>query len=603
MRAWLRALVGLSRDKRARSAPTLIKHSSLQVEKLDALLMMSVTPADPSFAEWSQQTFSIADTTSLDLDGYTNIGNLPVEAFDNAARSLIGSNAPQVSGYTGRGYTVAIIDTGVDYRHPALAGDYIGGWDFVDNDADPMDLNGHGTHVAGIISGSDPNYLGIAPDVKIVALRVLDASGSGSYGNVLSALQWVESHRAEYNIVAVNMSLGSGNYTVNPYNFLDSTLAELKRDGVFVAAASGNSFYTNNSQQGLGFPAISQYVVSVGAVWDADYGSVAWANGGRDFTTAADRITSFTQRSSQLDLLAPGAFITSSYLNNTYTALAGTSMASPVVAAAAVIVHQALDAAGQAAHATPDNILAILKASGKTVVDGDDENDNVVNTGLSFKRVDLAAAVDYVGSFGTRAYVNSLYVDMLGRNGDEAGLSYFTGQLRAGASRSDVVRTIWNSTEHLGRIVDGLYAQYLHRGADAMGRASWISAIVGGESIEGVAQAIVNSAEYTSRNATNGAFVDALYRDILGRNADAGGRAAWLAQLNSGASRASIVQAFATSAENIDQAINSLYSEFYGRRADSSSLLYYRNLVQSGQATIGRVAQSILASADYFGQA
>ncbi len=602
MRAWLRALIGLSTYKRARCAPKSSKPTTLQLERLEALLFLSVTPGDPDFAAWSQQTFSIAEAQPLATDASADIGNLPVGAFDNTARSLIGANNPQVNGYTGRGYTVAVIDTGVDYRNPALAGDYLGGWDFVDNDADPMDLNGHGTHVAGIITGSDPAYLGIAPDVKFVALRVLDATGSGQYGSVLSALQWVQAHRDEYNIVAVNLSLGSGNYTVNPYNFLDSTLAQLKSAGVFVAAASGNSFYSNNSQQGLGFPAISQYVVSVGAVWDANYGSVAWANGGRDFTTAADRITSFTQRSADLDLLAPGAFITSTYLNNTYASLAGTSMASPVAAAAAVIVHQALDASGQSARATPDNILSILQSSGKTIIDGDDENDNVVNTGLSFKRIDLVAAIDAVATNGTRAYVNSLYVTILGRNADSYGLNYFTAQLGAGVSRNEVVQAIWNSAEHVGKIVDGLYAQYLHRGADSMGRSVWSAAIMGGDSVDEVALAIVNSAEYAARNAGNGAFVDSLYRDILGRNADAGGRAVWVGQLNAGVSRATIIDSFTRSAENIDRAINFLYSEIFGRRPDATSLQNYRSLIQSGQQSIASVAQSILASADYFRQ-
>ncbi|MBL9123688.1 MAG: DUF4214 domain-containing protein [Planctomycetaceae bacterium] len=603
MRTWLRALVRLPRRQRARSAPKPAKPAGLRVEQLETLLLLSVAPSDPGYAEWSQQTFSIADIAPALTDGYADLGTTPVEGLDAAARALIGANAAQVLPYTGQGYTIAIIDSGVDYRHSALAGDYLGGWDFVDNDADPMDLNGHGTHVAGIITGSDAQYLGIAPDVKFVALRVLDETGTGTYGNVLSALQWVERYRTQYNIVAVNLSLGSGNFTVNPYSFLEGTLAQLKNQGVFVAAASGNSFYSNNSQPGLGYPAISQYVVSVGAVWDANYGPVAWGNGGRDFSTAADRITSFTQRSAQLDLLAPGAFITSTYLNNTYTAMAGTSMASPVVAAAAVIVHQALDAAGQSARATPDGILAILKATGQTIVDGDDEHDNVVNTGLSFKRVDLAAAVEYAQSSGDRAYVNSLYVSLLGRNADSAGLNHFSGLLRSGAARSDVVQAIWNSTEHLGKVVDGLYAQYLHRSADAGGRSGWIAAIREGRTIDEVARAIVNSAEYSTRNASNGAFVDSLYREILGREADAGGRASWVNQLNGGTSRANVASAFLRSTEYVDRAINSLYQNVYGRRADQGSLQYYRSQVQNGQQSLASITQSLLASVDYFGQA
>src|SRR5205085_660277 len=108
------------------------------------------------------------------------------------------------------------------------------------------------------------------------------------------------------------------------------------------------SFYASSSP-GLDFPAISPDVVSVGAVWDGNFGSVAWASGARDFSTAPDRIASFSQRSSALSIMAPGAMVTSTYLNNTMQTMAGTSMATPVVAGAAAILHQALAAQGLAA--------------------------------------------------------------------------------------------------------------------------------------------------------------------------------------------------------------------------------------------------------------
>lgn len=595
MRAWLPALARVLRSQRARSAPVQHKRPKLRVEQLEALLYLSAAPNDPDFLAWSQQTLSVTgDELGMELAGDA------IEAFDAASRSLIGANVAQNYGYTGQGYTVAVIDTGLDYRHPALAGDYVGGWDFVDDDSDPMDLHGHGTHVAGIISSSNASYLGIAPDTKIVALRVLDANGYGTYGDVLSALQWVERNRAAYNIVAVNMSLGSGNYTVNPYTYLDGTLASLKNAGVFVAVASGNSYYSNGSQQGLGFPAISQYVVSVGAVWDANYGSVAWASGARDYSTAADRITSFTQRSSALDLLAPGAFITSSYLNGGTTSAAGTSMATPAAAAAAVLVHQALDATGQSARATPDGILQILQATGKVIIDGDDENDNVVNSGLSFKRVDLGAAIEYVQGNSSREYVRSLYVDILGRQADTGGLAYYTSQLQSGVARADVVASIWNSNEHLGRLVDGLYAQYLHRGADAGGRAYWVARMAGGDTLDNVALAMLSSAEYSSRFASNGSFVDALYRDVLGRNADSGGRDGWIALLNSGTSRTSVANAFLTSTERVTRVIDLLYSDLLGRPADQFGMTYYRSQMQSGAQSTQSLALSLLASDEYF---
>src|SRR5581483_8165698 len=93
--------------------------------------------------------------------------------------------------YNGAGYSVAVIDTGIDYTHPDLGGAWgarvVAGWDFVNNDADPMDDNGHGTHVAGIIGSSNATYYGVASGVNLIALKVLDANGSGSFGSVEDA--------------------------------------------------------------------------------------------------------------------------------------------------------------------------------------------------------------------------------------------------------------------------------------------------------------------------------------------------------------------------------------------------------------------------------
>src|SRR5207249_14820 len=108
----------------------------------------------------------------------------------------------------------------------------------------------HGTHVAGIIGSSDTRYGGVAPDVNFIALKVLDASGSGSFGAVEDALKWVADHQAQYNIVAVNLSLGTGDFTSNPYDFLEDEFSTLNSEGVFISVASGNGYYSNNSQQG-----------------------------------------------------------------------------------------------------------------------------------------------------------------------------------------------------------------------------------------------------------------------------------------------------------------------------------------------------------------
>lgn len=310
----------------------------------------------------------------------------------------------------GSGYTVAVIDTGIAYDHPALAGRYLGGYDFVNQDADPLDDNGHGTHVSGIIASTDAAYRGIAGGAGIVSLKVLDAAGRGSWADINSALQWVIDHRTQYNIVAVNLSLtDGGSYNSPTVGSLSTKMLQLKDAGVFLACASGNDWYAHQQTpgtQGVSLPAADPSAVAVGAVFSGDFGQKSWKTGAIDFTSGADRVTSFTDRSTTLlDLLAPGAIVASANkdwagANPDFIGMSGTSMASPFVAAAAVLVHQAIDTYWSPAQrpvgaAWEDTILNILQTTGAPVYDGDDENDNVRNLDAYFSRVDVLAALDY----------------------------------------------------------------------------------------------------------------------------------------------------------------------------------------------------------------
>src|SRR5262249_47860301 len=152
----------------------------------------------------------------------------PAGAVGNAAATtydpLIGAaQARSAYGVDGTGMTVAVIDTGVDYNNAALGSRFgpgakvIAGFDFADNSSDPLATTSqHGTAVAGLIGSSDPNDLGVAPAVNLVALRVTDSSNTASLDSIASALQWVIDHHAQYNITAVNLSLSDGrNYARN----------------------------------------------------------------------------------------------------------------------------------------------------------------------------------------------------------------------------------------------------------------------------------------------------------------------------------------------------------------------------------------------------
>jgi subtilisin family serine protease len=404
LRHWLARLCAsgprASAPSRKLRTPRLLSLENLE-DRLVPTGVPTVLPTVTNTTSWRSETFSIDDTvvnSGSTAASTAAAGSSPQNASFGAQ---IGLNQllETDDAYAGKGYTVAVIDTGIDYNNPDLGGGWgkrvIGGYDFYNNDSDPMDDNGHGTDVAGIIGASDATYSGVAPDVNFVALKVLGADGSGTFGMVSEALDWVVANRTKYNIVAVNMSLGSGNYTIDPYTFLEGDLQTLAADNVFIGVASGNDYYTYQAQ-GLAFPAISPNVVSVGAVWDGNYGSVGWANGARDNTTAVDQITSFTQRGPNLDILAPGAMVTSLYLGDTFKAMAGTSMATPVIVGSAVVLREELDALRHSSLDNQSSILQIMQSTGVTVVDNNAAAVNVPVTGETFKRINLLAAVDYV---------------------------------------------------------------------------------------------------------------------------------------------------------------------------------------------------------------
>jgi subtilisin family serine protease len=299
--------------------------------------------------------------------------------FTEMSRDLIGLDAAQQHGFTGSGYSVAVIDTGIHFQHPALGGGWgnrvIDGHDFVGSDLQPDDANGHGTHVAGIIGSSDATWRGIVPNVNFIDLRVLNAAGQGNTDEMAAALQWVIDHRQQDNIVAVNMSIWDGqNYAdpssePQPYRALDSKFQTLKNQGVFIAVCAGNGF---TGTVGLSAPAISPYVVAVGAVTDRP-GFV-------------DQVAAFSQRSTALGLLAPGDPVVSTWNNNSFQPDSGTSMATPMVAGAAAMIHQALDAHGHPELTSEDAIVSLLRASGRPVSDP--------ATGLTFRRLALDRAME-----------------------------------------------------------------------------------------------------------------------------------------------------------------------------------------------------------------
>ncbi|MEZ6137703.1 MAG: SdrD B-like domain-containing protein [Pirellulaceae bacterium] len=354
--------------------------------------------------------------------GRTTQVQTPGETVDGAgvsrAGELIGLDDfwadPRFNGVSGGGYSVVVIDTGIDVNHGFFGADADGNgiadrivyqYDFADNDADASDFSGHGSHVTSVIASEDANYPGIAPDANIIHLKVFSDSGVGYFSYVEQALAWVIQNVDQYNIAAVNMSIGDGlNWDqARGLHGIGDELAALSELDVITVAAAGNAYgYFGN--QGVAYPAADPNTIAVGAVWDSNRGG-PWSFGanGVDYTTGADHITSFSQRDTDLlDVFAPGALITAANAFGSVTTMRGTSMATPFVTGAAVLAQQ-LAVSHLGRQLSSFEFRHLLDVSGALIFDGDDEQDNVANTHSNYFRIDMVAlgtaVLAYDGSF------------------------------------------------------------------------------------------------------------------------------------------------------------------------------------------------------------
>jgi subtilase family serine protease len=225
--------------------------------------------------------------------------------------------------------TVAVIDTGIDYTHPDLAGNYAGGYDFASMDSDPMDDHGHGTHVAGTIAAAMDNatgdpaasegVVGVAPNARILAYKVCRADGTCDDFAIQQAIARAVADGAR----VINMSLGQAEYSQS----LNEAVQDAWNAGVVIVAGAGNDGTTVPF-----YPAAFDNVISV-AAFDEDH-----------------RRPSFSNYGSWVDISAPGNAILSTYPGTAcepsttpgdigcYNLNTGTSMASPHVAGAAALV-------------------------------------------------------------------------------------------------------------------------------------------------------------------------------------------------------------------------------------------------------------------------
>ncbi|MCQ6963594.1 S8 family peptidase [Methanolobus chelungpuianus] len=221
----------------------------------------------------------------------------------------------QSSGFTGTGIKVAVLDTGIDYTHPDLMANYLGGYDFVNRDNDPMDDHSHGTHVAGTVAAASNGIgvLGAAPQAGLYSVKVADSSGYCSYSNIIAGINWAVDNNAD----VITMSLGGTSSSSTLQSACDNAYSK----GVVLVGAAGNSGGS------VIYPAAYSSVIAVSAV---------------DSTNAK---TSWSCYGPQIEFAAPGVSIKSTMPGGLYGFKSGTSMATPHVTGAVALL-MSTDAAG-----------------------------------------------------------------------------------------------------------------------------------------------------------------------------------------------------------------------------------------------------------------
>jgi subtilisin family serine protease len=247
----------------------------------------------------------------------------------------IGAAIVHESGNKGAGVSVAVVDTGIDYNHPDLAANYAGGKGFVGGD-DPMDDHSHGTHCAGTLGAVDDDIgvIGVAPEVDLYAVKVLNSSGQGYWSTIILGVEWC---------IANGMQVTSNSYGGTGYSALVEEVFQKAWDaGIVSIAAAGNNGNCDGTGTNTIFPANFESVISVAAT-DKDNSRACFSSTGKT-----------------VELAAPGASVYSTVLNGEYGYKSGTSMATPHTA----------------------GLVALMMAAGNT-------NNDIIREALQLSAIDL----------------------------------------------------------------------------------------------------------------------------------------------------------------------------------------------------------------------
>ncbi len=270
-----------------------------------------------------KKEFKLIKGLSADMtdDEITELQKIPgVRVFeDRIVHAVLDDSVPMISadqvhsaGVDGSGVRVCVVDSGVDDNHPAL-NPLVAEVDYVNSDdPDATDDNGHGTHVAGIVASQDAMYKGVAPGASLMAAKVLDSTGSGMESWVIAGIDWCVANNADVITLSLGMDYSGDCDTEAMGLAVNNAVAR----GVVVTAAAGNG------GRDVILPACASGPIAVAVVDKSNV--LPW----------------WSSRGLEVDITAPGVSIYSTYLNNGWASMSGTSMATPHVAGTAALLLQ-----------------------------------------------------------------------------------------------------------------------------------------------------------------------------------------------------------------------------------------------------------------------
>ena len=274
-----------------------------------------------------------------------------VGADDSSAASGDGRGAVDVD--------IAVLDTGIDAKHRDL--NVAGGVNCIQGNNSYLDLNGHGTHVAGTAAAKDNNVgvVGVAPGARLWAVRVLDAGGSGLWSSIICGIDWVTAHADTIEVTNMSLGGGGGEGSCTDHG-LREAICRSTSAGVTYVVSAGNA-----GSNAAGFvPATYDEVITVSAITDFD-----GEPGGLGSPTCQigydDTFAHFSNYGPDVDLTAPGVCVLSTWRGGGYRSISGTSMASPHVAGAAALFLSTHPGA------TPAQVRTALRDAGTTDWVGD----------------------------------------------------------------------------------------------------------------------------------------------------------------------------------------------------------------------------------------